>query len=140
MGDAVINGTSRMGLTLQGYDQAIALSQTNINQTLKRYSTIDEAAMANFKAVLGPETDPDYTSELLSRQLLSSLMLTRPTRQSTPSSSKQNSKYTYWGVDPSNRRGLPKSLNSQPKVRRWSSLSTSGCNGASVCRPTCRLP
>jgi hypothetical protein len=109
MGDALMNGASRMGLTLQGYDQVIALSQNNINQTLKRYFKIDEAVMANFKAVLGDETDPDFsligtieppTIELIDADKADQAIYTIKF--------KKDSKYTYWGPDPSNKRGAPK--------------------------------
>lgn len=109
MGDALMNGPSRLGLTLQGYDQVIALSQTNINQTLKRYFKIDEAAMADFRAVLGDESDPDYsligtieppTIELIDADKADQAIYTIKFRR--------GSKYTYWGPDPSNKRGAPR--------------------------------
>jgi hypothetical protein len=106
-----MNDKSRMGLTLQGYDQVIALSQTNINQTLKRYFKIDEAKMANFKAVLGSEDDPDNsltgridppTIELIDADKADQAIYTIKFLK--------GSKYSYWGPDPTNKRGAPKKV------------------------------
>jgi hypothetical protein len=62
MGDVKLDNTSRMGITLQAYHQVIALSQTNINQTLKRHFKIDNTQLANFKAEIGSVVgDPDMS-------------------------------------------------------------------------------
>lgn len=109
MGDATVTGASRMSLTLQGYYQVIALSQTNINQTLKYHFKVGNAAMANFKAVIGPETDPDYmlvgtieppTIELIDADKADQAIYTIKF--------KKDSLYTYWAPDPNDRRGAPK--------------------------------
>ncbi|KAK3370553.1 hypothetical protein B0H63DRAFT_454716 [Podospora didyma] len=111
MGDAVVSGASRMGLTLQGYDQVISLSQTNINQTLKRYFNIDSAALASFEAVLGPETDPDYTLigniQPPTIELIDADKADKADQAIYTIEFKKDSWYTYWGADPNNRRGAP---------------------------------
>lgn len=117
--DAEMNETSRMGLTLQGYDQVIALSQTNINQTLKRYFKIDEAAMSHFDVKIGPEEeDPDYsltgtieppTIELIDADKADQAIYTIKF--------KKNSKYSYWGPDPKDRR-LPQ-IKSEVSAEGW---------------------
>lgn len=46
----------RMGIKLQGYDQVIALSQANVNETLSRhFATLDaqDEGLGNFNATVG---------------------------------------------------------------------------------------
>ncbi|TAQ89927.1 hypothetical protein B7494_g1787 [Chlorociboria aeruginascens] len=109
MGDATKNGKSRMGLTLQGYDQVIALSQTNINQTLKRCFKVDQAKLANFKAIIGTADDPDYalvgkidppTIELIDADKADQAIYSIKFQS--------GAKYTYFGPDRTNVRGIAK--------------------------------
>ena len=55
---------SRMGITLQGYDQVIALSQTNINETLRRhFASLDaKHELGRFEADADPSS---ITAEVL---------------------------------------------------------------------------
>lgn len=109
MDNVTKDNKSRMGLTLQGYDQVIALSQTNINQSLKRYFKIDEARMANFKAILGPEEDPDYS--LIGKIDPPSIELIDADKADQAIYTirfQKGAKYTYWGADPTNKRGAQK--------------------------------
>ncbi|KAK2002476.1 hypothetical protein LX36DRAFT_729504 [Colletotrichum falcatum] len=111
MGDMAKDGESRMRLTLQGYDQVIALSQTNINQSLKRYFVLDETRMSNFKAIIGTEEDPDYS--LIGKIHPPSIELIDADKADQGIYTikfQKGAKYTYWGPDPANKRGPQKNF------------------------------
>ena len=109
MGDVQKDDKSRMGLTLQGYDQVIALSQTNINQTLKRYFKIDEAKMAKFKAVLGDESDPDNSLQgKIDPPTIELIDADKADQAIYALKFLKGSTYSYWGPDPTNKRGAQK--------------------------------
>ncbi|OAP62183.1 hypothetical protein AYL99_04386 [Fonsecaea erecta] len=109
------DGKSRMGITLQGYHQVIALSQTNINQALKYHFTVNNPKLCDFQASLGPEHDPDNTLkgkilpptiELIDADKADQALYTI---EFTP-----GAKYTGLVQDPNDRRHLmPKSFSAE---------------------------
>lgn len=109
MSDTTKDNKSRMGLTLQGYDQVIALSQTNINQSLKRHFKIDQAGWSDFKAIIGKEDDPDYS--LVGKIDPPSIKLIDADKADQAIYTikfQKGAEYTYWAADPNNKRGAQK--------------------------------
>ncbi|KAF3927474.1 hypothetical protein ABW21_db0209122 [Orbilia brochopaga] len=101
----------RMGLTLQGYDQVIALSQGHINQTLKRSFKINKKRMAQFKAIIGTDTnEPDYALEgTIDPPTIELIDADKGDHAIYKIKFQKGAKYTYWdywgAIDPNNKRG-----------------------------------
>lgn len=106
MGHVEFDNKSRMGLTLQGYDQVIALSQTNINQTLKRHFKSDKVQLANFKAELGSNpADPNNSLQgKIDAPTIQLVDVDKADQAIYTLRFLKGAEYMYWHRDPKDRR------------------------------------